>query len=76
MAALLRESEEEEEAAYEARMVEAMALSAAGDCVVPPLALPSPAKAAPAPTPIEHYSWTEVVCEWEREAGVASTFGM
>ena len=55
---------EEEEAAYEARMAEAMALSAAGDCVVPPLAPSSPAKAEPEPTPIERYSWTGRVREW------------
>ena len=62
MAAVLRESEEEErrreeeEAAYEARMAEAMALSAAGDCVVPPLAPSSPAKAEPEPTAVKRYS--------------------
>ena len=50
LAAVLRESEEEErhkeeeEAAYQARMAEAIALSVVGDCVVPPLAPPSPAR--------------------------------
>jgi hypothetical protein len=39
-------------------MAEAMALSAAGDCVVPPVAPPSPVKAKPEPAPLERYSWT------------------
>ena len=68
LAAVLRESEEEErrkeEAAYQARMAEAMALSAAGDCVVPLVARLSPVKAEPEPTPIERYSWTGEVREW------------
>lgn len=70
LAAVLRESEEErrkveeEETAYQACMAEAMALSAAGDCVVPPLAPPSPAKAELVPTPIERYSWTRMVRKW------------
>ena len=66
------EAAEEEEARYEAAMAQAMALSAAGDCVVPPMAPPYPpcrlAKAEhhpePEPEPIERYSWTGVVREW------------
>ncbi|KAE8810188.1 hypothetical protein D1007_13070 [Hordeum vulgare] len=57
LAAFLRESEEEErrkadkeEAAYDAQLTEAIALSAAGDCVVPP-----PSKSEPQP---EVYQWT------------------
>ena len=45
-------------------MAEAMALSATGDCVVPPVAMPSPVKAEPEPAPVERYSWTGVVREW------------
>ncbi|KAE8809099.1 Pre-mRNA-processing factor 39 [Hordeum vulgare] len=43
-----------------------MALSAAGDCVLPPVTLPSPVKAEPEPesSPIECYSWTGVLREW------------
>ena len=53
---------EEEEAAYEA----AMALSMAGDCVLPPVTPSSlmKAKLEPEPSPIERYSWTGVVREW------------
>ncbi|XBJ08222.1 hypothetical protein VPH35_013581 [Triticum aestivum] len=45
-------------------MAEVMALSAAGDYSVPPLASPSPVKAEPEPTPIERYSWVGMVREW------------
>ena len=55
-------------------MAQALALSAAGDCVVPPVAPPSPPRCLvkpekqpepePEPSPIERYSWTGVVCEW------------
>ena len=74
LGAVYRESEEderrraaaveEEEAAYEA----AMALSAASDCVLPPVTPPSPVKAEPEleSSPIERYSWTGVVREWVR----------
>ena len=48
--------EEDEEAAYQARMADAMSLSAAGDCVVPPL--------RPVPNRIERYSWNGEVREW------------
>ncbi|KAE8777287.1 Pre-mRNA-processing factor 39 [Hordeum vulgare] len=55
---------EEEEAAYQARLAEAMVLSAAGDCVVPPLAPPSPVKPESGPPVGEMYVWDEVVREW------------
>ena len=45
-------------------MAQAMALSAAGDCVLPPVTPPSPMKAEPEPSPIERYSWTGEVREW------------
>ena len=47
-------------------MAEAMALFAAGNCIVPPLRPPSPVKAESGPTPIkpESYSWNGVVREW------------
>nr|CDM80777.1 unnamed protein product [Triticum aestivum] len=85
LAAVYRESEEderrraeasEEEARYEAAMAHAMALFAAGDCVVPPVAQPSPprrlvnADSEPQPQPepepgsIASFSWTGVVREW------------
>ena len=62
LAAVYRESEEdercraeaaeaEEEARYEEAMVQALALSAAGDRVVPPVAPPSPIKPEPQPEP-------------------------
>ncbi|KAE8766318.1 putative xyloglucan endotransglucosylase/hydrolase protein 30 [Hordeum vulgare] len=79
LAAVYRESEEDEhrraavaeqeEAAYEAAMAQAMAVSAAGDCVLPPLTPPSPVKAEPEPSPIKRYSWTGMVREWERRRG-------
>ena len=65
---------EEEEARYEAAMVQAIALSAAGDCVVPPVAPPSPPRRRvkadpepqpePEPEPIARFSWNGVVREW------------
>ena len=70
LAPVVRESEEEErckeeeDEAYQAHMADAMALSAADGCVVPPLRPPSPVKAEPVPTPIENYSWDGVVREW------------
>ena len=83
LAAVYRESEEderrraeaaeaEEEARYEAAMARALALSAAGDSVVPPVAPPSPIKPEPErePSPIERYSWTGVVREWVRAPSV------
>ena len=78
LAAVYRESEEderrraeaaeEEEAWYEAAMAHALVFSAAGDCVVPPVAPPSPIKVEPKPepSPIERYSCTGVVREWVR----------
>ena len=47
-------------------MAQALALSAAGDSVVPPVAPPSLIKPEPEwePSPIERYSWTGVVREW------------
>ncbi|KAE8819395.1 hypothetical protein D1007_02901 [Hordeum vulgare] len=52
-------------------MAHAMALSAAGDCVLPPVTPSSRVKAAPEPepelSPIERYSWTRVVREWLAE---------
>ncbi|KAE8778664.1 Pre-mRNA-processing factor 39 [Hordeum vulgare] len=70
LAAVYRESKEDErrraaageqeEAAYEA----AMALSAAGECVLPLVTPPCPVNAEPEPEPIERYSWTGVVHEW------------
>ena len=77
LAAVYRESEEderrraeEEEARYEAAMAQAIALSAVRDCVLPPVAPPSPprrcVKPEPEPSPIERYSWTGVVREWVR----------
>ena len=69
--AAIKESEEEErwreadEAAFQAAMAEAMALSTGGDCVVPPVTPPSPPKAeTEEPAPLERYSWTGVVREW------------
>ncbi|KAE8766458.1 hypothetical protein D1007_62322 [Hordeum vulgare] len=62
----LRDNEEEarrmaeEEAAYQKQLVEAMALSAAGDCVVPPPSEPEPEPALPR----EVYQWTGVVQEF------------
>nr|XP_020173335.1 translation initiation factor IF-2-like [Aegilops tauschii subsp. strangulata] len=49
-------------------MAQALALSATGDSVVPPVAPPSPIKPEPEwePSPIERYSWTGVVREWVR----------
>ncbi|KAE8787541.1 Peroxidase 9 [Hordeum vulgare] len=60
-AAYQEEERHKEEEAYQARMTEAMAVSAAGDCIVPPLAPPSPAKAEPGPIAlkIERYTWDE-----------------
>ncbi|KAE8809124.1 Pre-mRNA-processing factor 39 [Hordeum vulgare] len=72
-AAILHESKEEEwrkeeegATAYQARLAEAMALSAIRDCVVPPMAPPSPAKTEPGPTALrtESYTWDGVVREW------------
>ena len=59
-------------------MAQAMAPSVAGDCVVPPVAPPSPprrlAKAEPQPEaepePIERYSWMGVVREWVRASPI------
>ena len=49
----------------EAAMAEAMALSVAGDCVVPPVAPSSLPKAEPEePAYLERYFWTGVVREW------------
>ncbi|KAE8813889.1 putative serine/threonine-protein kinase [Hordeum vulgare] len=47
-------------------MAHAMALSSAGDCVLPPVTPSSPVKVEPEPepSPIERYSWTRVVREW------------
>ena len=77
LAAVYRESEEderrraeaaeaEEEARYEAAMAQALALSAAGNSVVPPVAPPSPIKPEPQPEPepIARFSWNGVVREW------------
>ena len=79
LAAVYRESEEderrraeaaevEEEARYEAAMAQALALSGAGDSVVPPVAPPSPIKPEPQPEPepepIARFSWNGVVREW------------
>ncbi|KAE8807101.1 Pre-mRNA-processing factor 39 [Hordeum vulgare] len=66
LAGVLRDSEEEarrmaeEEAAFQKQIAEAMALSAAGDCVVPP-----PPEPEPEPTlSREVYQWTGVVQEF------------
>ncbi|KAE8794101.1 hypothetical protein D1007_31162 [Hordeum vulgare] len=63
LAAALREREdeerrkaEEEDAAYEAQLAEAITLFAAGDCVASP-----PPKSEPQP---EVYQWTGCLCEW------------
>ncbi|KAE8817189.1 Pre-mRNA-processing factor 39 [Hordeum vulgare] len=76
LATVCRKSEEDErrrattakqeESAYEAAMARAMALSAAGDCILPPLTPSSPVKPETEleTSPIERYSWTGVVCEW------------
>ncbi|KAE8789026.1 Pre-mRNA-processing factor 39 [Hordeum vulgare] len=58
--------EEEEATAYQSRIVEAMALSAAGDYVVPSLALPSLAKVEHGPLVLkpEQHVWDRVVREW------------
>ncbi|KAE8799095.1 Pre-mRNA-processing factor 39 [Hordeum vulgare] len=71
LAAALSESEEEErrkeaETSYQPRLGEATSLSAAGDCVMPSLASPSPSKAESGPTALksEKYIWDRVVCEW------------
>ncbi|KAE8797362.1 Pre-mRNA-processing factor 39 [Hordeum vulgare] len=72
MATDLRESGEEERsneegaAAYQARMAEAIALSVVGDCIVPPLAPPSPARLEPARNVLKphEYIWEGVVREW------------
>ncbi|KAE8821766.1 hypothetical protein D1007_00174 [Hordeum vulgare] len=73
LAVVYRESEEDEqhrattaeqeEAGYEAAMAQAMALSTASDCVLPPVISPSPVKAQlePEPSPIKRYFWTGVV---------------
>ncbi|KAE8787905.1 Pre-mRNA-processing factor 39 [Hordeum vulgare] len=60
------EEEEEEEAVYEKQMVEAMALSAAGDALVPSLALLARAKAKPGSLVLKPklYAWDGVVHEW------------
>ena len=57
-------------------MAQALTLSAVGDCVLPPVAPPSPPRCRvkaepepqlePEPSPIERYSWTGVVREWVR----------
>ncbi|KAE8786029.1 hypothetical protein D1007_40211 [Hordeum vulgare] len=48
----------EEEAAYQLQLAEAIALSAAGNCMVPPPPEPEPA------LPREVYQWTDVVQEF------------
>ncbi|KAE8790819.1 pre-mrna-processing factor 39 [Hordeum vulgare] len=65
LAAILRESEEEErrkaneeEAGYQQRLAEAITLSVASDCVLPP-----PSKTEPT-EPYEVYQWTGCVREW------------
>ena len=64
LAALLRDSEEEarrrayEEAAYQQQLVEAIALSVAGNCVVSLPLEPEPME------PREVYQWTDVVHEF------------
>ncbi|KAE8805819.1 hypothetical protein D1007_18168 [Hordeum vulgare] len=55
---------EQEEAAHEGAMAEAMALSTAGDCDMPSMTPLSRVKVEPEPSPIERYSWTGVVREW------------
>ena len=49
-------------------MAQALALSATGDSVVPPVAPPSPIKPEPhpepEPEPIARFSWNGVVREW------------
>ncbi|KAE8790072.1 Cytochrome P450 71C4 [Hordeum vulgare] len=63
---VLRESEEdarrvaEEKEAYQRQLAEAMALSAVGDCVVPPPPEPEPEPALPR----QVYQWTDVVQEF------------
>ena len=42
---------------YHVHMAEAMALSAAGNCIMPPLAPLAPVKDEPEPTPVAHYLW-------------------
>ncbi|KAE8820836.1 Pre-mRNA-processing factor 39 [Hordeum vulgare] len=58
--------EEEHESAYQAQVAEAMPLFAVGYAVVPPLALPSPAKADRGPLVLrpEQYASDGVVREW------------
>ena len=64
------EAVEDEEARYEAAMAQALALSATGDCIVPPVAPSSPprrlvnADPEPQPEPIPRFSWTGVVRKW------------
>ncbi|XP_044978574.1 uncharacterized protein LOC123445627 [Hordeum vulgare subsp. vulgare] len=64
LAGVLRNSEEEarrmaeEEEAYQRQLAEAMTLSAASDCIVPPLPEPEPA------LPRQVYQWTDVVQEF------------
>ncbi|KAE8779755.1 Pre-mRNA-processing factor 39 [Hordeum vulgare] len=72
LADVLRASEEEaglkekEEVAYQAQLAEVMALSIAGDAVVPPPPPSSPVKAEPGPLVLrpEKYAWDGVVREW------------
>ncbi|KAE8818365.1 hypothetical protein D1007_03807 [Hordeum vulgare] len=64
------ESEEEkqckevDQTTYQAQLAEAMALSAADDYVVPPLAPPPPTKPEPGHPLGETYLWDGVVHEW------------
>ena len=51
-------------------MAQALAHSAAGDSMVPPVAPPSPIKPQPEPSPIVRYTWTVVVREWVRAPSV------
>ncbi|KAE8803465.1 hypothetical protein D1007_20694 [Hordeum vulgare] len=53
------EQGDEEEAAYQEQLAEAIALSASGDSVVPP-----PPKTKPTKPQREVYHWTSYLCEW------------
>ncbi|KAE8779260.1 hypothetical protein D1007_47687 [Hordeum vulgare] len=56
--------EEEEEEPYQKHLVEAIAFSAASDCVVPPLAPPPLTEPGSLVLRPELYAWDGLMCEW------------